>query len=122
VATGKKATETRHHYETMGLNRGSTRAEVTARWKELARELHPDRHLHSPQPYAAAFAAVSQAYAVLGDEGLRKRYDAALDLASKPCDGCRGEGRTWKQKGFAERIPTPCATCGGSGRTTKKTR
>jgi DnaJ-class molecular chaperone len=122
MATRKEEPVPRHFYEVMGLDRLSTAAEVRARWKELSRQLHPDRHISSPQPYAAAFAAVSQAYAVLGDEKCRKRYDLMLDTASEACPKCKGDGRTWKQKGFAQRIPTRCAECGGSGRTTRKTR
>ena len=58
----------------MGLQPGATRAEVRAKWKQLARKYHPD---HNPEdPVAEAhFKDVHEAYLVLSDEIQRKSYD-----------------------------------------------
>lgn len=123
MATRKKAPrEPRHHYEALGVDRGSTAAEVKAAWMKLSRELHPDRHLKDAAQFTPLFARVSQAWAIIGDAKLRKRYDAELDMGSKPCGDCKGEGRTWKQQGFSSKVATTCPTCAGSGRTERKVR
>lgn len=107
------------HYETMGLDRGATPAEVRARWKKLAAELHPDRARKGDDAarLTGLFAALSAAYAVLGDPARRRDYDASLDLTTDPCRTCAGKGRRWRLPG-----PTAhaCLACGGSGRTPKK--
>lgn len=113
----------RHHYEALGCYRGSSEERLRQAWREKSRELHPDRHVGDPAAASAmtsAFAAASQAWAVLGDEAKRKAYDVALDAASLPCEACEGEGATYRQRGFTERVATVCEACGGSGRAERK--
>ena len=99
----------------MGVDRKATVEELKARWRELSRAMHPDRH-GSTAEANAAFAEVSQAYAVLSDAKQRKTYDAGLDLLTIPCGRCGGEGRVYKQKGFAGRVASTCPDCKGTGR------
>jgi molecular chaperone DnaJ len=64
----------RDHYQVLGLERGATAAEIKAAYRKLALEHHPDRN---PGDRVAEdrFKEVSLAYAVLGDEDKRARYD-----------------------------------------------
>jgi DnaJ-class molecular chaperone len=122
MAACKKWQEPSNHFEALGVDRGSTHDEIKARWRVISRELHPDRHLKEAAKYAPRFAAVSQAWAVLGDRDCRRRYEAELDMGSAPCPACKGKGRVTKQQGFTARTSTGCATCKGTGRTEKKVR
>ena len=101
----------RSHYETMGVPRTFTANELKAKWQELSRLHHPDRGGD-----AAIFTEISRAYAVLRDLKSRHAYDAAQDLFTDLCYCCNGEGRTYTQKGFTNRIAVLCAKCNGSGR------
>ncbi len=62
-------------YETLGVARTATDKEIRSAYRKLAKSSHPDLH---PGDKAAEqrFKEVSSAYAILGDEEKRKRYDA----------------------------------------------
>jgi DnaJ-class molecular chaperone len=101
-----------NHYQVMGLHRSSKPEEVKARWRQLSWELHPDRAGGDSDKYAA----VTSAYAVLGDPKIRAEYNARLDITTAPCATCKGQGCTWKQKGFTQKTAAVCGTCQGTGR------
>jgi molecular chaperone DnaJ len=61
-------------YETLGVRRTATAAEIRRAYQKLARQLHPD--LNPGDPVAAErFRAVSRAFEVLSDPQQRTRYD-----------------------------------------------
>jgi len=64
----------RDYYEILGLSRGANAGEIKKAYRNLARELHPDRNPDKPE-IAERFKEVNEAYAVLSDEGKRQRYD-----------------------------------------------
>lgn len=64
-----------HHYEALGLVRGSTDANVRAAFLQAARRLHPDRSGGA----TAEFQAVQRAYEVLSDPEQRRAIDVRLD-------------------------------------------
>jgi len=68
------------YYKTLGLARDAPAAEIKAAYRKLALQFHPDRN---PGDRAAEerFKEVSQAYAVLGDEDKRARYDRLGDIS-----------------------------------------
>ena len=61
-------------YETLGVRRNSTTAEIRRAYQKLARQLHPD--LNPGDPVAAErFRAVSRAFEVLSDPQRRSQYE-----------------------------------------------
>ena len=69
----------RDHYKTLGVAHDAPALEIKAAYRKLALQFHPDRN---PGDAAAEerFKVVSQAYAVLGDEEKRARYDRLGDV------------------------------------------
>jgi molecular chaperone DnaJ len=62
------------YYETLGVGRGSTDAEIKVAYRKLALRWHPDRN---PGDKAAEerFKELAIAYSVLSDDGKRRHYD-----------------------------------------------
>lgn len=61
------------HYAVLGLRRGATAAEIKARYRELAREAHPDR---TGDPGSRdRMAEINEAYEALSDPRRRAEYD-----------------------------------------------
>lgn len=70
---------------TLGVAPGASQAEIRAAYRDLARQLHPDR-LAAGQAGAGgrSMAAVNEAYRVLSDPGRRVVYDRSLAPAPAP--------------------------------------
>lgn len=71
------------HYQTLGIRRDATKAEVKAAFRRHALRDHPDRHAGSTDATARANAArrfrqASDAYHVLSDDRRRAEYDLRL--------------------------------------------
>lgn len=62
------------YYGILGVPRDATQAEIRARFRALAKQLHPDRSSGDPGP----MAKINSAYEVLSDEESRRRYDSLL--------------------------------------------
>ncbi len=62
------------YYETLGVERGASEADMKKAYRKLAMEYHPDRN---PDDAAAEqkFKEISEAYAVLSDKEKRATYD-----------------------------------------------
>ncbi|NUL81727.1 MAG: DnaJ domain-containing protein [Armatimonadetes bacterium] len=70
------------HYKTLGLSRQATQDEIRAKYRELARQFHPDVN-----PSSAAkeqFLRVQEAYQVLSNPERRKQFDALLQMNQRP--------------------------------------
>jgi len=68
-----KRVRCKNYYEILGLSKDSTDADLKKAYRKLALAFHPDKN---KTPGASeAFKAIGNAYAVLSDEGKRRRYD-----------------------------------------------
>jgi molecular chaperone DnaJ len=61
-------------YKVLGVKKDASEAEIKKAYRKLAQELHPDRNPDSTKA-EERFKAVSEAYAVLGNDDKRKEYD-----------------------------------------------
>ena len=62
------------YYRILGVPRDATQKEIKERFRELAKEMHPDRASGSSD----LMAEINRAYEVLSDEDRRRRYDRHL--------------------------------------------
>jgi molecular chaperone DnaJ len=79
------------YYETLGVNRNASAAELKAAYRELAKKHHPDRN---PGDDSAEhrFKEISEAYEVLKDDERRAAYDRFGHAAFETGPGARGPG------------------------------
>lgn len=77
-----------NHYETLGVARDATDAQIKRAYRKLAGRLHPDREGGD----AERMQAINAAYAVLGDEARRAQYDAT-GSDREPVDTVRDEAQ-----------------------------
>ena len=61
-------------YQTLGVARGASEADIKKAYRKLAKELHPDRNADNPKA-AERFAQVTSAYDLLTDKDKRARFD-----------------------------------------------
>ena len=64
----------RDYYESLGLERSATEAEIKKAFRRLARKHHPDVN-PGDKAAEARFKEINEAYTVLSDPEKRKRYD-----------------------------------------------
>lgn len=62
------------YYETLGVKRESTEAEIKSAYRKLARKYHPD--VNKTKEAEQKFKEINEAYEVLGDKDKRQRYDS----------------------------------------------
>lgn len=93
------------HYEILGLNPEAPPEQVKKRYRELARQYHPDLHPEHPE-YHAVFLRINQAFEVLSDATRRATYD--LDLRAE------ARRKTERQSGSFGAAAGPRAA-GGNG-------
>ena len=62
------------YYETLGIKRGASDAEIKSAYRKLARKYHPD--VNKTKEAEEKFKDINEAYEVLGDKQKRQRYDS----------------------------------------------
>lgn len=62
------------YYETLGVKREATEAEIKASYRKLARKFHPD--VNKTKEAEQKFKDINEAYEVLSDKTKRQRYDS----------------------------------------------
>jgi len=83
----------RDYYETLGVARGASEADIKKAFRQKAMDHHPDRNRHDPKS-EARFKEVNEAYDVLKDPQKKAAYDrfghAAFENGGGPGAGFRG--------------------------------
>ena len=73
----------RHHYATLGLDRGCTTAHIRKAYRALTKRHHPDLNPDDTEA-AAQMRALNEAHETLIDPARRRAYDRELDDADIP--------------------------------------
>ena len=68
------ATTKRDYYETLGISKGATEAEIKSAYRKKAKEFHPDLNKDNPDA-ETKFKEVQEAYSVLSDANKKQMYD-----------------------------------------------
>lgn len=63
-----------NHYNTLGISKASSRAEIKSAYYELSMVFHPDKN-KGCESAARRFREISAAYEILGNYRLRSLYD-----------------------------------------------
>ncbi|MDW7761029.1 MAG: molecular chaperone DnaJ [Acidobacteriota bacterium] len=71
------------YYETLGIERGASAAEIKKAYRKLARKHHPDLN-PGDKAAEARFKDIQEAYAVLSDEKKRAQYDQFGTVGDSP--------------------------------------
>jgi len=74
----------RDPYEVLGVSKGAQDKDIKAAYRKLAKKHHPDQNQGDPKA-KERFAALNQAYEILGDSGKRGAFDRGeIDAEGKP--------------------------------------
>ncbi|HLA95795.1 MAG TPA: J domain-containing protein [Pyrinomonadaceae bacterium] len=99
-----------NYYEILKVSPKASRAEIKSAYRKLARKLHPDKNQGSGET-AVAFAAIAEAYEVLGNPTERSTYDKRM-LQVQYSDSADGDSvfvstnshaRRWRQLVYEHR-------------------
>lgn len=76
------------YYDLLGVDRGASVDEIQQAFHAFCDNFHPDGHMaradDERQALSTIFKRGTEAYAVLGDPGLRAQYDAQLEAPGSP--------------------------------------
>jgi len=78
-----KQSKQKNYYKILGVPRDATKRQIKKAYRDLALKYHPDKQKNDQERETAtkAFQEVGEAYEVLEDEELRKKYDMGEDVA-----------------------------------------
>ncbi len=67
-----------NYYEILGVPRDATQSEIKSSYRQLAKELHPDKGKNDDSD---KMVEINKAYEVLSDKDRRERYDKYLNVS-----------------------------------------
>jgi molecular chaperone DnaJ len=79
------------YYQTLGVPKNSTTAEIKKAYRKLAQRFHPDAN-RGDKDAEERFKEISGAYDVLGDAEKRKAYDRVREMGASGFPGFGGPG------------------------------
>src|ERR1051325_9444966 len=79
-----------NYYDTLGVNKDASDAEIKAAYRKLARQHHPDRNPGDKQA-EARFKEIQEAFAVLSDKKKRAQYDRFGTVSPDMPEGWNGQ-------------------------------
>ena len=89
-------------YRIIGVPRDASAEAIKRRWRELAREHHPDRavgDVPEQERLTARMARINAAYDVLRDPVRRARHDASPQARRDADHDQRGRSARWSHQG-----------------------
>ena len=89
----------RNYYEVLGLPQGATTDQIKKKYRELARQFHPDV-VKDKNHGQRVFSQINQAYRVLGDAERRAQYNSTLAAGGGTANG-NGSSHSASANGFA---------------------
>ncbi|MBQ3281192.1 MAG: molecular chaperone DnaJ [Eubacterium sp.] len=93
----------RDYYEVLGLQKGASEEEIKKAFRKMALKYHPDRN-QGDKEAEEKFKEVNEAYSVLSDPELKKKYDmfgfAGVDPSAQAGGAGQGGYTTWTTGGF----------------------
>lgn len=75
AANGKSLPD---YYQILGIEKNATQSEIKQRFRQLVKELHPDK-TKSPET-ESKMAEINKAYEILSDKEKKERYDKYLNI------------------------------------------
>ena len=64
-----------NYYQILNVTKDATLEEIKKAYKKLALKYHPDRNIHKKKEAEQKFKEIVEAYTILSNENLRKKYD-----------------------------------------------
>ncbi|MFJ8516577.1 J domain-containing protein [Lysinibacillus xylanilyticus] len=92
------------HYETLGVSRDATQAEIKLAYRKLSKKHHPDVSGGNKES-EKIFLEVTEAYKVLKDQASREAYDARLDVAGQSFSNGRNYEKQSTRQQSTEKKP-----------------
>ena len=86
----------KNYYESLGVTKTATEAEIKKAYKKMAMQYHPDKNAGDKKA-EAKFKEINEAYQVLGDKEKRKNYDQFGSAEGSPFGGMGGNPFGWGQ-------------------------
>ncbi len=79
----------KNYYETLGVDKKASEADIKSAYRKLAKMYHPDLHPND-EAAAAKFKEINEAYEVLSDQQKRAAYDYELEHPNARGSGAGG--------------------------------
>ena len=100
--------DTKDYYSILGVSEKASREEKRRSFRRLAMKYHPDKNLGNEQWAEEKFKEINEAYAVLGDEVKRQRYNTMKQAGFAGYGAQYAGGRYYSQEQvFADAFNNP---------------